>query len=190
MPPRFHRLRDPILDAEILVKARYGGYRRRRGRGSIQPRGDPVVGELRAIHHHRPVDAGFPHCAVGANLHLDHDSQPFFAVGKRREVGREPLRKHRKDFGGGINRGGVGPRVAIDSRAFFYDRVDVRHRDENLYRAARELLRDRKLIEVERIIVVDRGPQQAPKISQRRIRRGGRVRDGAGLRHDLVARCS
>jgi hypothetical protein len=41
------------------------------------------------------------------------------AVGKRREVGRELFRKHRKDFGGGINRGGVGRRVAIDSRAFF-----------------------------------------------------------------------
>jgi len=34
-------------------------------------------------------------------------------------------------------------------------------------RRARELLRDRKLIEVERIIVVDRCPQQASKISQR-----------------------
>jgi hypothetical protein len=39
------------------------------------------------------------------------------AVGKRREVGRELFRKHRKDFGGGINRGGVGRRVAIDSRS-------------------------------------------------------------------------
>src|ERR1019366_9033651 len=100
-------------------------------------------------------DVGFPYRAVGANLHLDHDGQPFLAVGKRSEVGREPLWKHREDFGGGINRGGVCPRMVIYGGAFFYDRVDVRHRDENLRCTTRELLRDRKLIEVERIIVVD-----------------------------------
>ena len=108
----------------------------------------------------------FPTAPSAANLHLDHDGQPFLAVGKRREVGRELFWKHREDFGGGINRGGVCPRVVIDSRALSYDRVYVRHRDENPHCAA-ELLRDRKLIEVERIIVVDRRPRQMPKVSQR-----------------------
>ena len=87
---------------------------------------------------------------------------------ERRQVSGELLRKHREDLGGRVNGRGVGPRVAIDRRAFLDDRVDVGHRDENLHRAARGWHRDRELVEIARIIVVDRCPEQAPKVAERR----------------------
>ena len=54
------------------------------------------------------------------------------------------------------------------------ERVDVGDRDEDLHRAVGERLGDGELVEVARIVVVDRGPQQLAQVADRRIAVGGR----------------
>ena len=93
-----HRLRDAVLHAELLVDAGHRGDRRGHRAGRLEPRGDRVVGELRAVAHARAVDVGAGDGAVGVHRHLDDDRQAVLAVAERREVGGEPLGQHREDL--------------------------------------------------------------------------------------------
>ncbi len=183
MPQFLHRLRDPILNAELLFDSRRRGHRGRRGPGSVEPGGDAVVCELGAIDHHRLIDVRFTHRSVGIDRHLDDDRQPLLTLRQRREVGGKLLRKHREDLGSGVNRRGVGRRVTVDRGTLLDDRVDVGHRDEDLHRAALGRHRDRELIEIARIVVVDRGPEQAAKVAERPAVGGRRGGDRVGLLH-------
>ncbi len=183
MAQLLHRLRDPILSTELLVNSRHRRQSRRRGPGPVEPGGDAVVGELGMIDHNRRIDVRFAHRAVKIGCHLDHDGQPLLTFGERREVGGKLLGKHRKDLGGRVNGRGVGPRVTVDRGALLDDRVDVGHRDEDPHRAAVGWRRDRELIEIARIVVVDRRPQQAAKVAERSAGGGRRSRDCVALRH-------
>ena len=49
-------------------------------------------------------------------------------------------------------------RVVIERRPLFYFRVDVCDRDQDLGRWRRDRLGDRELIEIARVVVVDRRP--------------------------------
>ncbi len=183
MPQVLHRLRDPILDPELLVNSRDRRQPWRCGPGSVEPGGDAVVGELGVIDHHRLIDVRFAHGTVGIDRHLDDDGQPLLTCGERREVGGKLLGKHREDLGGGVNGRGVSPCVTVDRGTFPDDRVDVGDRDEDFHRAARGRHRDRELIEIARIVVVDRCPEQATKVAERRAGGGRCSGDGVALRH-------
>src|ERR1019366_6000751 len=113
--------------------------------------------------------------------HLDDDRQPLLTFGERREVSGKLLRKHRKDLGGRVNGRGVSPRVTIDRGTFLDDRVDVGHRDEKLNRTALGWHRDRELVEIARIVVVDRCPEQATKVAERRASGGRCSGDGGAV---------
>ena len=95
---------------------------------------------------------------------------------QRREIGRQLLRQHRKDFRGGIDGGRVGPRVVVDRGVFPDQRIDVRDRDEDFHRAARRGFGDRELIQILGIVVVDRRPKQAAQIANLRAGRLGGLR--------------
>ena len=187
MPQRLHGLRDPILDPELLVEPRDRGEARGRGRGPVEPGGDAVVRELGAVPHPGAVDLGGGDRPVAADRHLDDGGQPRLVLTEGREIGRELLGQHREDLGRGVDRGRVGPRVAIDGRARLDQRVDVGDRDEHLDRPLAPLAHrggDGELIEVARVVVVDRAPEEVAQVPDRRIRVGRRLPDRLGLRLD------
>ena len=168
------------MDAQLRVHARNGRDRRRRRLATVEPRGDTVVRELGAIHHRRAVDLGFAHAAVRGDGHRDDDREALTLRGERREIGRELFGQHRKDPARRVDRRRVRLRVAVDGRVARDERVDVRDGDEDPHRAARERLRDRELIEVTRVVVVDRRPQEAAEVANRAA--GARRRRGDGGR--------
>ena len=75
-------------------------------------------------------------------------------------------------------------RVAVDRGVLSYQRVDVGDGDKDFHRTARHGFGDRKLIEIARIVVVDRRPEQAAQIANRGAGRRGGLRDLAGLGDD------
>ena len=97
MPEAPHRLRDPILDSQLLVEAGDGANTRRGRRRPVQPRGHGVVRELRAVEHDGAVDLGVLHLAAGTDDHLGDDRQTLLPFAQRREDRRQLLRQHRED---------------------------------------------------------------------------------------------
>jgi hypothetical protein len=164
MPPRVERARGAILHLDLLVEPGHSGEPRRRGRGAVEPRGDAVVGQLRLIEDTRAIHVRLRHLALGVDGHLDHDGEPILVLVQRREIGRELLRQHRKDAGGGVDRGRVRARVLVDRRAFLDERIHVGNRDQDL-RGVAERFRDRELIEILRVVVVDRRPQPIAQVA-------------------------
>ena len=59
-------------------------------------------------------------------------------------------------------------RVCVDGRAVFHEGVHVGDGDQNLDGVSGEGFGDRELIQIAGVIVVDRRPQQAGQIANRR----------------------
>ena len=61
------------------------------------------------------------------------------------------------------------PGVRVDRRALGDERVDIGHGHEDLHRPGGKALADRELVEIARIVVVDRAPGQRREVADARI---------------------
>ena len=83
--------------------------------------------------------------------------------------------------------------MIVDRRAALHERVHVRNGDEDANFAVAGVLRDRELIEIARVVVVDRAPQQLAHVARiilgRLVDRGELFLDGGPevRRETLVA---
>jgi hypothetical protein len=173
---RVHGLFHAILQAALLVNSRHLGDRRRWSRRAVEPRCHAVVRQPGALNHDGAIDRGLPDRSVRCNDHLRHHRQSFLRGGQRRAIGRQHLREHREDLGGGVDRRGVGPGVAVHRGADRDERIDVGDGNKDLHRTVGERLGVRQLVEIARIVVVDRGSRggRAGRGSTGRCREGGR----------------
>jgi hypothetical protein len=78
MPQRFHRLRNEILYAELLVEPCYRSDARRHRRDTVKPAS--VTGKLRAIADDGAVNVGLPDRAIVADDHIDNNGEPVFTL--------------------------------------------------------------------------------------------------------------
>ena len=83
----------------------------------------------------------------------------------RSSIGRQPLGQHREDLGRGVDGRRVGAGVAVDRAALRDRRVHVGHGHEQLHRPSGEGLGHRELVEVARVVVVDRRPRAVPQVA-------------------------
>src|SRR5262245_54649284 len=177
------RLGDGVLRPEIRVEALDGRGRRGQGAAPIEPRRDRVVREPRAIAHAPAIDLAPGHRAVGADRDIDDDRQPVGILVERREIGRHALGQHRKDLRRRVHGRRIHARVGVEGRILRHRGVDVGHRDQDPPRTGRRVRRDGELIEIARVVVVDRAPEEVAEIAQRacavRLAAGG-FRLGAG----------
>jgi len=141
-----------------------------------QPRADGVVGELRLVLDERAIDLGGGYLALGVHGHLDDHGEALVVFSERREIGREALGQHRKDLGRRVDRRRVGARVFVGRRAVGHERVHVGNRHEQFRPAAAERFGHRQLVQIARIVVVDRRPQQGALVADRRVARCAGVR--------------
>ncbi len=74
--------------------------------------------------------------------------------------------------------------MAVDVRALGHQRIDVGDSDEDRFGTVGGRSRDRKLIEIARVVIVDRGPQQGAQVAHGDVRGSGRVRERFGFGHD------
>ena len=165
VPHALEPLRGTVLDTQLLVHAAHCGDGRRRRPLAIEPGRDAVVGELGSIHHHGAVDVGGTDAAIGRNRELDDHAEPLHALRQAGDVERQPLGQHRERLCGGIHRGRVGTGVHVDGRARRNRGIDVGYGHEDPDRAARERLGHGELIQVTRIVVVDRAPGQRAQVA-------------------------
>ena len=165
----------------MLLQPGHGRKLCRRGCRAFEPCSYPIVGKLGATEHSCPVDVGLRHCAVGGNDHFHHDCQAFLALAHGSKVGRQLLWQHRKNFGGRVDGSGVGSRVVVNRGILYDQRVDVGDGDEDFHSTVCCLVRNRKLIEIAGIVVINRTPKQAPQIANRCAGRDGRIRNPVGL---------
>ena len=150
-----------ILKSQVVGQAGDGADGRRHRALALEPRAYAPVRELGAIAHHRPVHVGALAPALAVDRDLDHDRQPVRLLHERCEVGAQALRKHGEDLGRCVDRGGVGPGVIVHRGAGLDERRDIRHRHPDPGRAVCKRLRHGELIQVARVVVVDRAPQEA-----------------------------
>ena len=88
-----------------------------------------------------------------------------------------------KIAGGGVDRGRVGPRVAVDGGVLLHQRIDVGDGDEDPAPSpAAAGCATVELIEVARIVVVDRNPMQVAQVSNIDAGCRGRSADPVALR--------
>ncbi len=179
VPHRAQLLRGGVLPAQILCESGDRRERGRRRRLALQPGGDTVVSELGVIAHCGAVDLRPVESSIRADFELDDHRQPILVLHQRGELRRQALRKHRIDPGRGVDRRRVDAGVAVDGRASGHQRVDVGDRDPQTKGAVGPALADRQLVEVPRIVVVDRAPRELPQVLHGRRARG--ARDGAEL---------
>ena len=152
--------------------------------GPVEPGGDGVVGQLRLVPHERTVHIRGRHRPVGADRHLDDDREPIPRLAEGRQVGREPLGQHREDLGHGVDGRRVRAGVAVDRAALRDRRVHVGHGHEQLHRPCGEGLGHRELVEVARVVVVDRHPRELPQVADGGPRLDDALAEGLGLRED------
>ena len=168
MAPRVHRLRRAILQADLILQPRHRRDLRRHRRLAVEPCRDAVVGQLRVIEDVRAKNLRVRHVAGGGHRHRDDDREARFAFVERRDVGRQLFGQHREDACRGVDGRGVGARVLVDRRAIRHRRIHVGDRHEDGDRAVRQRLRDRELIEIARIVVVDRRPEMVAHVAHGR----------------------
>ena len=169
---RAQALRHRVLHAQLLVHARGAREPARARRPGLRARPTTLRRRRAWPGCGRAPDRAStavtePSAAID---HLDDDGEPILVVVERGQVGRQPLRQHREDLGRrGVDRRRVGPGVRVDRRALLDQRVDVGDRDQDLDAAACERLARRELVEVERIVVVDRAPEQRVRSRMRGV---------------------
>ena len=154
-----------VLEADLIVEPRDRREAGRRRGALFEPGGQGVVGELRAVVNDGPVEVRLPRRAVFVDDEIDDHGQAVLPLVERGDPGREPLGEHGEDLGRGIDRGRVVPRVLVDGRTLGDPGVDVRDRDQDPDAAIVERLRHRELVEVAGVVVVDRGPEEAPQVA-------------------------
>ncbi len=167
-----------VLEADLGVHARHRGERRRHGAGAFEPGGERVVGQLAVVVHPGGIDVRSGEGAVAGHGHLHDDGDAVLAGVERGEAGRELLRQHGEDPGGGVDRGGVDLGVEVDGRAQLHQGVDVGDGDPDADGAIRLGLGDLDLIEVAAVVVVDRRPEELAQVAGGGWRHGGGVEMG------------
>ena len=134
------------------------------------------------IEHVRAKNLRAHHVAIGGHRHRDHDGEARLAFVERSDIGGELFGQHREDARRRVDRRGVGARVRIDRRSIRDRRIHIGDRHENGDGAIREGLGDRQLIEVARVVIVDRRPQAVAHLAHGRRRFARRTGDGPRLR--------
>ena len=182
------RLRH-TMQHELRVHPLQGGSRRRQRAAAGQPGIDGVIRELRLVLHHCAVHVGSGERPIRRDDEFDDDREPILVIGEGGEIRRKLLRQHREDHRRRVHRCRVDLGMAIDRRSLEYGSVDIGDGDENLHAAAREGVGDRQLIEVSRVVVIDRAPQRRAQVAQRSVgrpRRRVQTRDfGEGVGRKL-----
>ena len=176
VPAGRERLRDAILQPDLRIDAGCGGHRRGHGSLAVEPGPDAAVGELRLVPDARAVDVGRRDRPVVAHDKVDHHGEALLVVRQRREVGRELLGEHRKDARRRVDGRRVSAGVGVDRGVPADERVHFRNGDEHAYPATGKLLRDGELIEVARVVVVDRRPCESSEVARRCVGRGAAER--------------
>ena len=105
---------------------------------------------------------------------LDRDREAVLAFVERRAVRRQLFGQHRKDVDAGVDRRAVGERVLVDRRALRHERIDVGDGDDEPDIAVGQPLRDLDLVEIARLVVVDRRPGLVAQVLRRRVDGRGR----------------
>ncbi len=169
MPPHAQSLGDLVLGPQLHVEP--GDRTCRFGQRAVafDPSRQCVVGQLRVVAYRRTVEGSLRDRSVGRDDHLGHDREPVLLCIERGQIGRQALGQHRKHPRRRVDRGGVGPGVRVDGRTLRDQGIDIGHRHEDLYCAGRQRLAGGELIEIERVVVVDRTPGQLGEIANARI---------------------
>jgi len=89
------------------------------------------------------------------------------------------------DLGSRVDGRRVRSRVAVYGRVLLDDPVDVRHRYEDLDRPIAKRFGDRELIEIPRVVIVDRGPEQVAEVAKAGLGCSRVPRDRRCLRPDF-----
>ncbi len=181
MPARAQSLGDLVLGSQLPVEPGDGARRFGQRAVAVDPCRQRVVGQLRVVAYRRPVQGGLRDRGVGRDDHLGHDGEPVLAGIERGQIGRQALGQHRKHPRRRVDGGGVGPGVGVDGRALRDQGIDIGHRHEDLHCAGRHRLAGGELIEIERVVVVDRTPGQRGEIADVPVL----VAAGAGDRGEL-----
>ena len=171
-----------ILRPQLRLQARNGRCGGRQAALAFNPGSDGVVGQLGLIAHQRAPDSRTCQHAVGAENNFSYQRQPVLAGIERGEIGRQALRQHRENARRGVDRGRVEPGMVVNRRTLFDQRIDVGNGHQQLHRTVRQHFADRQLVQVQRIVVVDRTPRQAGQIVNGR----GSLATGAGDRGQLL----
>ena len=130
-----------------------------------------VVRQAGLVADQCPFDGAAAHRAVAVDVEGQHHRDAIRVGIERREVGREPLGEHREDVHRRVDRRGVDARVLVHGCTVRHERVDIGdgHADA---RAPRRSFRDRELVEVTRVVVVDRTPGEVTQVGQRPVVHG------------------
>ena len=177
-----------VLRAELTFEIRHAAECRRRGPIAFQPGGHSGIRELRVIPHRRAIDLS-GHIAIGADTHVHDQRGAILVFVERGPVCRERFRQHREDSRRRVDGRRVRSRVIVQGRSLGHEGVDVGHGDEQpnpLVVFDRHL----ELIEIFRLVVVDRGPRKAPQVAKtvhRRIPQTPGFLDGLWRRLRLEA---
>jgi len=150
---------------DLLLEPGNRGQPRRRGRRAVQPRGNAVVGKLRLIAHNRPIDLGLGWGPIGADPQLDDKGQAHLALPQGCQVRREFLGKHGEDSGGRVHGGRVATSMAVDGGAHLHHGVDIGDGNEDRRQTARPRFRSGELIQIARVVIVDRAPEQTTQVA-------------------------
>ncbi len=78
LPEGLQPLGGPVLQAQILLQAIYGGNSLRHPAVSFQPGGNAVIGELGLIADQGPVEFRIQEGPVAADHHFDDQGRPIF----------------------------------------------------------------------------------------------------------------
>ena len=136
------------------------------------------------ISDHRPVDIGSRHDAVRTDRHVDDEGRAILVLVERGQIGRELRRQHREDPRRCVHRGRVRARVAVERGPLDHERVNVGDGDQEPGAARGDA--DLELIEIPRVVVVDRRPGQVAEVAQAGFVRCREVRElGVRLRRPV-----
>jgi hypothetical protein len=130
--------------------------------GAAEPTPDRVVGELRVVADDRSIALFADHRSVHLDIQLDDDRASVLGFVQRGQAGRQPLRKHREHDDASIDRCRVLRGVVVDCRSFGHQRVDVRDPDVEADPVPADALGDLHLVEVARLAIVHRRPEEMP----------------------------
>ena len=146
-----------------------------------QPRRHVFVDELRVVAHQRAVHLLAADLAARIDHELDDQRRAIDVRKERREIVREALGEHRKDGEARVERRRRARGVLVDRAVLRHEGVDVGDADQNANVAVRQALAHLDLIEIARLAVVDRRPEERTQIALA-VDEGGLV---AGERSDL-----